>query len=81
LEGGTTEFKCERKKKREEAKNNTVEDIGAKDTGRHDLLTCKYGVSSPQNEKSVINYTLMSFPIRLLFIFETQINLKKKNEI
>ncbi|KAG1961909.1 coiled-coil domain-containing protein 115 [Pimephales promelas] len=51
LEGGTTEFKCERKKKREEAKNNTVEDIGAKDTGlRRRINTKQKGVKEEEEE-------------------------------
>lgn len=42
LEGGTAEFKCERKEnKTEELKNNMIEDIGAKETGMSDLLTFK----------------------------------------
>ncbi len=42
LEGGTAEFRCERKEnKTGKLKNDTIEDIGAKETGMSDLLTFK----------------------------------------
>ncbi|XP_056102378.1 coiled-coil domain-containing protein 115 [Rhinichthys klamathensis goyatoka] len=52
LEGGTAEFKCERRKKKtEELKNNTVEDIGAKDTGlRRRINTKQKGVKEEEEE-------------------------------
>ncbi|CAM4680445.1 unnamed protein product [Leuciscus chuanchicus] len=52
LEGGTAEFKCERRKnKTEELKNNTVEDIGAKETGlRRRINTKQKGVKEEEEE-------------------------------
>ncbi|XP_077070489.1 vacuolar ATPase assembly protein VMA22 [Siphateles boraxobius] len=52
LEGGTAEFKCERiKNKTEEPKNNTVEDIGAKETGlRRRINTKQKGVKEEEEE-------------------------------
>lgn len=42
LEGGKAEFKCERSEnKAEEQKSKTIEDIGAKETGKSDLLAYK----------------------------------------
>ncbi|KAI2649821.1 coiled-coil domain-containing protein 115 [Labeo rohita] len=42
LEGGTAEFKCERKEnKTEDLKNNTIEDIGAKETGLRRRINTK----------------------------------------
>ncbi|KAK9954393.1 hypothetical protein ABG768_016463 [Culter alburnus] len=52
LEGGTAEFKCERREnKTEEPKNNTVEDIGAKETGlRRRINTKQKGVKEEEQE-------------------------------
>ncbi|KTG42915.1 hypothetical protein cypCar_00000512 [Cyprinus carpio] len=52
LEGGTAEFKCERKEnKTEELKNNTIEDIGAKETGlRRRINTTQKGVKEEEQE-------------------------------
>lgn len=52
LEDGTAEFKCERRKnKTEEPKNNTVEDIGAKETGlRRRINTKQKGVKEEEEE-------------------------------
>ncbi|XP_043080527.1 coiled-coil domain-containing protein 115 [Puntigrus tetrazona] len=50
LEDGTAEFKCERKEnKTEELENNTIEDIGAKETGlRRRINTKQNGVKEEQ---------------------------------
>ncbi|XP_016320641.1 coiled-coil domain-containing protein 115 [Sinocyclocheilus anshuiensis] len=52
LEGGTAEFKCERKEnKTEELKNTTIEDIGAKETGlRRRINTKQKGVKDKEQE-------------------------------
>ncbi|KAF4096796.1 coiled-coil domain-containing protein 115 [Onychostoma macrolepis] len=52
LEGGTAEFKCERKENEtEELKNNTIEDIGAKETGlRKRINTKQKGVKEEEQE-------------------------------
>ncbi|XP_067227200.1 coiled-coil domain-containing protein 115 [Chanodichthys erythropterus] len=52
LEGGTAEFKCERREnKTEEPKNNTVEDIGAKETGLRRRINAKQkGVKEEEQE-------------------------------
>ncbi|XP_051736191.1 coiled-coil domain-containing protein 115 isoform X2 [Ctenopharyngodon idella] len=52
LEGGTAEFKCERREnKTEEPKNNTIEDIGAKETGlRRRINTKQKGVKEEEQE-------------------------------
>ncbi|XP_048034292.1 coiled-coil domain-containing protein 115 [Megalobrama amblycephala] len=52
LEGGTAKFKCERREnKTEEPKNNTIEDIGAKETGlRRRINTKQKGVKEEEQE-------------------------------
>ncbi|XP_016102584.1 coiled-coil domain-containing protein 115-like isoform X3 [Sinocyclocheilus grahami] len=52
LEGGTAELKCERKEnKTEELKSDTIEDIGAKETGlRRRINTIQKGVKEEEQE-------------------------------
>ncbi|KAK7128735.1 hypothetical protein R3I94_017089 [Phoxinus phoxinus] len=52
LEGGTAEFKCERRKnKTEEMKKNTVEDIGVNETGlRRRINTKQKGIKEEEEE-------------------------------
>ncbi|KAK2885706.1 hypothetical protein QQF64_020867 [Cirrhinus molitorella] len=57
LEGGTAEFKCERKENKiEEVKNNTIEDIGAKETGlRRRTNANQKGVKEEEQERDQVN--------------------------
>ncbi|ROL53274.1 Coiled-coil domain-containing protein 115 [Anabarilius grahami] len=51
LAGGTAEFKCERREnKTEEPKNNTIEDIGAKETGWRRINTKQKGVKEEEQD-------------------------------
>lgn len=51
LEGGTAEFRCERKEnKTGELKNDTIEDIGAKETGLRRRINKQNGVKEEEQE-------------------------------